>query len=81
MPFLATMPITMIMPMNEATLKVVCVIKQRQKDPEGGEQRRSKNGHGRGQGAELEQQHQKEQHQRQQQHQSEDRGTISAAPA
>ncbi len=68
MPFLATMPMTMMRPMNEATLNVVPVIEQGQDHAGDGQHRRGENGDGRGEVAELGQQHAEDQRQRQQQH-------------
>ncbi len=69
MPFFATMPITMIRPMNDARLKVVPVTSSAKNTPDGRQQRRGKNGQRRREGAELEQQHNEDQHDGQNQYQ------------
>ena len=79
MPFLATMPITMIRPMNDATLKVVPVTRRAQDDAGDGEHRRSENGNRRREVAELGQKHAEDQRQRQHQHAAAGRGRIAAA--
>jgi len=60
--------ITMIRPMNEATLNVVRVISRARITPDMESTERGKNGDGRGEVAELGEQHAEDQRQRQQQH-------------
>ena len=67
MPFLATMPITMISPMKMATLKFVPVMSKANTTPAMREHGLGKNSDGSSEVAELRQQHAEDQRQRQHQ--------------
>ena len=71
MPFLATMPMTMISPMNDDTLNVVRVTSSARKTPEVERIADDRMATGGGERSELEQQHQKDQDDRQHQHERE----------
>ena len=71
MPFLATMPITMIRPMNEEMLNVVPVTSSARNTPEVESSADADHGDRRGEGAELEEQHDEDQDHRQHQHHDE----------
>ena len=68
MPFLATMPITMIRPMNEERLNVVPVISSARNTPQVESSAEAQHRDGRGEIAEFEQQHDEDQHDGQHQH-------------